>query len=356
MWRLDTTDGSWAVKVPFDADSRGRGARRRPRSTRRRTPRACRRRRCGGPRTGAVFADGRGPAGQGVRVGGPAALPTRRWIRRWWVRWWPPSTGSSRRRTARWTRGTTNRSVPIAGTSWSSSCSRPGAPFAAGWPTCATSWSRWSRGSSRRATLRTCHRDLWADNVLPTADGGVCVIDWENSGPADPSQELGCVLFEFARNDPGRARALHRRLPAAGGPARGDRRGHFSMLIAQLGHITEIAATDWLEPNPRSPERADSEAWICEVLDEPHTRDAARRPAGRPQGPMIGGIGSYGAQVGPAGQPGDAGAGRRSRCGSAAGGRRREPGRRSGRCGRRSWRSRRCRSTRCSSAGRPSSG
>src|SRR3712207_8299844 len=44
--------------------------------------------------------------------------------------------------------------------------------------------------------LQLCHRDLWADNVLPTADGGVCVIDWENSGPADPSQELGYVLFE----------------------------------------------------------------------------------------------------------------------------------------------------------------
>ncbi len=55
---------------------------------------------------------------------------------------------------------------------------------------------------------RICHRDLWADNVLPTTDGGVCVIDWENSGPADPSQELGCVLFEFGRSDPGRARAL----------------------------------------------------------------------------------------------------------------------------------------------------
>ena len=50
--------------------------------------------------------------------------------------------------------------------------------------------------------LQTCHRDLWADNLLPTAGGGVCVIDWENSGPADPSQELGCVLFEFARADP----------------------------------------------------------------------------------------------------------------------------------------------------------
>jgi aminoglycoside phosphotransferase (APT) family kinase protein len=121
--------------------------------------------------------------------------------------------------------------------------------------------------------VRTCHRDLWADNVLATADGGVCVIDWENSGPADPSQELGCVLFEFARTDPGRARALTGAYRQAGGPAAVNRRGHFSMLIAQLGHITETAATDWLKPNPRSPQRADSAAWIGEVLDEPHTRE-----------------------------------------------------------------------------------
>jgi Ser/Thr protein kinase RdoA (MazF antagonist) len=121
--------------------------------------------------------------------------------------------------------------------------------------------------------LRACHRDLWADNVLPTAGGGVCIIDWENSGPADPSQELGCVLFEFARTDPGRARALTQAYQGAGGPAAVTRRGHFSMLIAQLGHITEAAATDWLEPNPRSPERTDSAAWISEVLDEPHTRE-----------------------------------------------------------------------------------
>jgi len=122
-------------------------------------------------------------------------------------------------------------------------------------------------------TLRTCHRDLWADNVLPAAGGGVCVIDWENSGPADPSQELGCVLFEFARSDPGRARALTRAYQQAGGTATVSRRGHFSMLIAQLGHITQAAATDWLRPNPRSPERADSVAWINEVLGEPHARD-----------------------------------------------------------------------------------
>ena len=52
-----------------------------------------------------------------------------------------------------------------------------------------------------------------------------------------------------------------------------SRRGHFSMLIAQLGHITQLAASDWLEPNPCSPERSDSAAWISEVLDEPHTRE-----------------------------------------------------------------------------------
>jgi Ser/Thr protein kinase RdoA (MazF antagonist) len=120
--------------------------------------------------------------------------------------------------------------------------------------------------------LQTCHRDLWADNVLPSADGGLCVIDWENSGPADPSQELGCVLFEFARADPGRARALTDAYRQARGPAAVDRRGHFSMLIAQVGHITEVAASDWLMPNPRSPRRADAAAWVGEVLDEPHTR------------------------------------------------------------------------------------
>jgi len=121
--------------------------------------------------------------------------------------------------------------------------------------------------------LRACHRDLWADNVVPTAAGGVCVLDWDNSGQADPSQELGYVLFEFARDDHGRARALRDAYRDAGGPGRVVRRGHFTMLIAQLGHITEIAARDWLVPNLRSPDRAESEAWISEVFDDPHTRE-----------------------------------------------------------------------------------
>jgi Ser/Thr protein kinase RdoA (MazF antagonist) len=122
-----------------------------------------------------------------------------------------------------------------------------------------------------------CHRDLWADNFLPTPGGGVCVIDWENSGAADPSHELACLLFEFARGDAGRARALIGAYREAGGPAGVSRPGHFTMLIAQLGHIAEIAANDWLDPGARGRERAESAAWIGELLTDPHSRQGLRR-------------------------------------------------------------------------------
>jgi Ser/Thr protein kinase RdoA (MazF antagonist) len=128
--------------------------------------------------------------------------------------------------------------------------------------------------------VRLCHRDLWADNLLPTARGGLCVIDWENSGPGDQCHELACLLFEFCRTgkgvDRGRARALIGAYRDAGGPARIDREGHFTMLIAQLGHIAEIAAKDWLDPAARGRDRADSAAWIGELLTDPHSRQGLR--------------------------------------------------------------------------------
>ena len=37
--------------------------------------------------------------------------------------------------------------------------------------------------------------------------------------------------------------------------------------------LRRIAASDWLQPNERSPRREDSAAWIAEVLDEPHTHE-----------------------------------------------------------------------------------
>lgn len=146
-----------------------------------------------------------------------------------------------------------------------------GAPFAAGlraWRDDLVALESWLEPPT---DLVTCHRDLWADNVLPTADGGVCVVDWEGCGPASRDQELACVLYEFGRSDPGRARALVGAYEAAGGPARVTRRGDLSMLVAQLGHITELGCRDWLEPHDRSPTRAAAEAWVREGLDDPHT-------------------------------------------------------------------------------------
>ena len=270
VWRLDTSDGSWAVKMPFQRS----GEEEVRRSTEFQeaahaagvpTPRVRR------TTEGAVFAtvDDRqvrlyewvdlrapDPCLDPALVGDVLAAIHRVSVR-------DPSTVEP------WYR------EPVGAERWDrlvEELKRAGAPFAgrlAGLRDELVALECWIEPPQ---TLQVCHRDLWADNVLPTADGGVCVIDWENSGPADPSHELGCVLFEFARADPGRGRALVNAYRQAGGPARVSRRGDFSMLIAQLGHTTEIAATDWLRPNHRSPERADAAAWIGEVLDEPHTR------------------------------------------------------------------------------------
>ena len=45
------------------------------------------------------------------------------------------------------------------------------------------------------------------------------------------------------------------------------------LLLLVSGRPAGAQANDWLEPNARSPDRADSVAWISEVLDEPHTRE-----------------------------------------------------------------------------------
>lgn len=270
VWRLETAAGSWAVKVPFHStDEAGvrvstafqeaAHAAGVPTPRVRRTPEGC------------VFAT---VDGKQVRVYE-------------WVDLLAPDTGLDPARVGAVTATIHQVAIggvgppdawyqePVGADRWDRLIERlreAGAPFAgrlAGLRDELVALESWIEPP---VNLRICHRDLWADNLLPTADGDVCVIDWENSGPADPGQELGCVLFEFARTDVGRARALSDAYRRAGGPARVDRRGHFSMLIAQLGHIAQLAATDWLEPNPRSPRRADSAAWIGEILDEPHTR------------------------------------------------------------------------------------
>jgi hypothetical protein len=49
------------------------------------------------------------------------------------------------------------------------------------------------------------------------------------------------------------------------------------MLVAQLDHIAHQAASDWLAPNRRSPDRAAAEAWVRETIDDPHTPEVLDR-------------------------------------------------------------------------------
>lgn len=125
-------------------------------------------------------------------------------------------------------------------------------------------------GSPPRS-LRTCHRDLWADNVRRTSDGGLCVFDFDNAGLADPAQELALVLTEYAGDDPVRAAAIQAAYAGAGGPARVLAPADFAMVIAQQGHIVEEGCRRWLAATTDA-DRADNEAWVREFIDRPLTQ------------------------------------------------------------------------------------
>jgi Ser/Thr protein kinase RdoA (MazF antagonist) len=117
--------------------------------------------------------------------------------------------------------------------------------------------------------LQNCHRDLWADNMLPTRAGGICVIDWENCGLEDPAQELPMALFDFAGRNMSRAARLYESYLDAGGPARITGYGSYTMLIAQFGHFWESAVERYLAPEASDQEKAHSLGRIEELLVEP---------------------------------------------------------------------------------------
>ncbi|MCW2805534.1 MAG: aminoglycoside phosphotransferase [Propionibacteriaceae bacterium] len=117
--------------------------------------------------------------------------------------------------------------------------------------------------------LQNCHRDLWADNILPMPAGGVCVIDWDNCGLEDPAQELPMVLFDFAGEDVVRMRDLLGSYVDSGGPARLRGRGAFTMVIAQFGHFWESAVAAYLSPNASADLRAHSIERANMLLSQP---------------------------------------------------------------------------------------
>jgi Ser/Thr protein kinase RdoA (MazF antagonist) len=65
--------------------------------------------------------------------------------------------------------------------------------------------------------VQTCHRDLWADNILRTPADGLVVLDWENSGPLIPRASSAWCCSSSAWAIPaGCATCSHRTSPRAG--------------------------------------------------------------------------------------------------------------------------------------------
>ncbi len=124
--------------------------------------------------------------------------------------------------------------------------------------------------------VRTSHRDLWADNLRATADGGLCLIDFDDAGLADPSQELALILVEFADDDPARARLIREAYAEAGGSGRILGPTDFAMPVAALCHIVETGCRQWLAATTDA-DRDDNEGWVREFLERPLTRDAIER-------------------------------------------------------------------------------
>jgi Ser/Thr protein kinase RdoA (MazF antagonist) len=125
-------------------------------------------------------------------------------------------------------------------------------------------------------SVRTSHRDLWADNLRATADGGLCLIDFDDAGLADPSQELALILVEFADPDPSRARVIRETYADAGGPGRILGPTDFAMPVAALCHIVETGCRQWLAATTDD-DRDDNEGWVREFLERPLTLEAIER-------------------------------------------------------------------------------
>jgi hypothetical protein len=131
------------------------------------------------------------------------------------------------------------------------------------------------------AATQWCHLDLWTDNILragrggraassPGVTDGLVVLDWENSGPGAPGQELGLALFDVGLGEPDRMAALYTSYVDAGGPGRLVEPSDLAVVVAQLGHIGEMGCRRWLASATEA-DRRHNEAWVREFVDEPLT-------------------------------------------------------------------------------------
>jgi Ser/Thr protein kinase RdoA (MazF antagonist) len=122
-----------------------------------------------------------------------------------------------------------------------------------------------------RPRLQRCHLDFNLDNVLLDADGRVVVIDWENSGPAVPEQEVAFCLVEW--DDP----AFVAGYRAAGGDFTARDVGVFALRFAVEAHLLELFVRRALDPATADEDRMRAEQAVADKLRAPLTLRRAER-------------------------------------------------------------------------------
>ena len=120
--------------------------------------------------------------------------------------------------------------------------------------------------------VRTCHRDLNVENVRRLANGSLVVLDWENSGPAQPERELAMVVCDLAA-DLSLAAALdgYQAYLADDGPGRLREVADFAMAAAIQGHLLQFYGRRALDPGEPTENRERSRSRLAHILRQPIT-------------------------------------------------------------------------------------
>jgi Ser/Thr protein kinase RdoA (MazF antagonist) len=118
------------------------------------------------------------------------------------------------------------------------------------------------------ARVTTCHLDLNRENVRRASDGGIVVLDWENSGPCQPERELAALLADLTVPE---AAAAYRAYRSAGGPAEVTGPADFSTAVAVQGHLLDFYGRRSLDPASSAEDVRRSHDRLAAMLANPFT-------------------------------------------------------------------------------------